>query len=693
MRRLPLLLLFACKGGDGPADTGGGETADTQPQETGPAPTQRTVVVTVTLDGAPAPDASLFQAGFPEPIALDAAGTATVTLDLTVDWDPYLIAAHPEARTTGDDAPDDEGGALLLELFRFDPDDNASYVFGDPGEPDRRDTTAQCGHCHFTINDDWYASPHRTSASNPAVQDLYAGAAAAFADEAACEAEGGVWATGIGPGTAAAAERCYLGDGVLPALNPSCDGAPCDTEATAYGACADCHAPGIDGALGGRDLLDATGFSYDYGVHCEVCHHVESVDPDGEAGVAGRLRLVRPSEPSTTPGLGEYLPLTFGPWPDVPNIRMGAVERELFHDGTLCMGCHQLDQEVLVPGQAADPLRWPDGRIPVHSTWREWEAGPFADEVGCPACHMPPIAELATGEDHGATDIDYGAAAGWPRPAGSIRHHSWVGPRAADGGLSELAAAVFVDEAVADGELVATVTVRNVGCGHALPTGEPLRSMVLLVEATCDGQALTPTGGDAISDVGGYLARKEAGEDWSIWPGAAPGDVIRVTTRPGTFHDYDGYGPFGDGTFDAAAKGLPVEHVAGEATVVDVAADGAVTLDRALPAGDVAYLGEGGALPADGDAATARAGAPGFTFARVLVGPDGERMVPHFLAVDVASDNRLLPQGESVTEHRFAATCEDPEVHAVLVHRAYPLPLARERGWTVTETMMDEVRR
>jgi hypothetical protein len=63
-------------------------------------------------------------------------------------------------------------------------------------------------------------------------------------------------------------------------------------------------------------------------------------------------------------------------------------------------------------------------------------------------------------------------------------------------------------------------------------------------------------------------------------------------------------------------------------------------------------------------------------------------MVPHFAAVDVASDNRLAPDGEWTSEHRFATPCAEPEVSAVLTWRRYPLPLARERGWELTEGLM-----
>jgi hypothetical protein len=74
----------------------------------------------------------------------------------------------------------------------------------------------------------------------------------------------------------------------------------------------------------------------------------------------------------------------------------------------------------------------------------------------------------------------------------------------------------------------------------------------------------------------------------------------------------------------------------------------------------------------------------------VLVDVDGTRMVPHYAAVDAASDNRILPLEGWVSEHTFASTCADPEVHAVLVHRPLPLELVRERGWDTSDAIMAE---
>jgi hypothetical protein len=229
--------------------------------------------------------------------------------------------------------------------------------------------------------------------------------------------------------------------------------------------------------------------------------------------------------------------------------------------------------------------------------------------------------------------------------------------------------------------LTVQATVANYYAGHAFPTGEPMRSVLLLVEATCGGAPLAASGGDAVPDFGGYLAKKKVGESWTTWSGAQVGHVVRVIARNGAYHDYTGYGRFGDGSFDAKAKGMPVELAVGEVKVVGVEGD-EVTLDGPLPDGDVAYLvGSGG---------QEHAGAPGFGFARVLVGPDGARMVPHFLAVDVASDNRLLPTASATSEHEFVATCDTPKVVGRLIYRPRPLRLARERGWPVADSVITE---
>ena len=72
----------------------------------------------------------------------------------------------------------------------------------------------------------------------------------------------------------------------------------------------------------------------------------------------------------------------------------------------------------------------------------------------------------------------------------------------------------------------------------------------------------------------------------------------------------------------------------------------------------------------------------------MLVGADGQPMVPHFAAVDVASDNRLMPTASWTSTHRFSTACDDPTVEARLLHRPAPLALAQERQWDLRDAVM-----
>lgn len=628
------LLLVACDEQSVPLDAGSPPVRDAAPNDAGepptdagpelrdggpPSPDAGGVIVLVTLDGEPLPDALVVQGGREGGWRTGADGRVRVEVDDTVAGDEVLMASHPEARIEAAELFGSKTATIALE--RFDRSDNPDYAFQDPGEPDRSPNTAQCGHCHLTIDADWYGSPHRTSASNPHLWEIY---------------------EGLPPGET--------------------------------GGCADCHAPGIDGTLFGRDLRDATGLALEYGVHCDVCHRVEDVVVGAAPAFGGWLVPMRPSEPGPVAlGAGGYFPLTFGPSHDSPNPRMGSVQRDHFREARLCGGCHQLEQGELAG--TIDRSRWPSGRIPIHTTYAEWEAGPMNQVAPCQACHMPPDPAAANGADlHLHEGAIVGIQGGWYRPPGSVRRHSFIGPRTPSSRMLELAAAIFLEKSVAGGVVTATVTVKNVSAGHAIPTGEPLRSMLLLVDADCGGAPLTGAGGDAVPWFGGAVSSKNAAEDWSDWPAAQIGDVVRVV-RLADFVDYAGFGPFGDGTFSAAEKGLRRELVVGSATVTAVAP---VTFDRPVPSGDVAYLTR----------SEASAGRPGFAFARVLADSAGQTMVPHAEAVDVVADNRLMPQTSATTVHRFDTPCPDPTITARLVYRRFPLPVARQRGWSPGDSLM-----
>lgn len=652
------------------------------------------VEVTVTLDGEAVSGARVTVGGSGDFVESDSTGRAEVTVTGSAE-SAVVMASHPLARTGGADAfRTPEGASATIALTRFDTSDNADYPFWDAGTPELGENDeGTCRHCHRPLNEQWHASAHRRSASNPRLHDLYEGRAHGL-DEAACDLVGGAWLTGFTPGGGAPTSQCYVGHGVVPTLNSDCSaGQECDVQQV--GACSNCHAPVLGGEqLANRNLREVSGLSWESGVHCQGCHLAEGVNPElavGEtSGVGGALALLRPSEPSTNPALGPFRPLNFGPHADVVSPAMGNVPRAHFEDSTLCAGCHQLDQPALVPGASLDRARWPAGLLPIHATYAEHQATTYAEAAPCQSCHMPPVNEIANGAglswDPAAA---VGPAEGWPRNPGSVRNHEFIGP--VSEGASWVARSLHVDargaiEAGESNELVVTVTTTNVGAGHAVPTGEPLRRLVLVVEALCGGDALVPTGGHVVPDFGGAAARREASESWTTWPGAQIGDRIRVIERTGEFHDYDGPAPFGTGGWAASDKGMPVERYVGEVVVDSVDEAGTVTTSAPIPAGDVAYRIRSSLSLEDGE----WAGHPGFAFAKVLVGPEGGRDVPHFMAVDIASDNRLMPQRPWVSTHRFSATCETPEIRARLYYRTAPLALARERGWDASDWLVGE---
>ena len=647
-------------------------------------PLRDELTVEVLLDGAPVEGAVVLQGGTHVHHRTDERGRTRLVRDPNVVGDQAVVVSHPEARITHRNWSEAGADPVVIELSRYDRSDNPDYRFQDPGEPERRRTTAQCGHCHNTLNDDWFASPHRTSASNPHVHDSYAGTSHALTNEADCQQRGGRWALARLPG-GGDGMRCFVGDGHLTA-QPGCLDADCLVQPSGKGQCADCHAPAINGVTGDRDLLEAHGIAYDYGVSCDVCHRVESVHEQGAPGVAGKLQLLRPSEPGDPVlGAGGLLPLTFGPSHDSPNVRMGSVQRDHYRDGSLCSGCHQYDQEATAGLPAPNAQRWPEGRLPVHSTYAEWKAGVFGDQVPCNACHMPPDADVLNGADHqNFPDSPTGLVAGWIRPPGSVRRHVWFGPRQPESGLLEHAATLYLNKAREGDRWVVRVTTINSGAGHAVPTGEPQRQALLRVTLSCDDQPQPHVGGDVLPAYAGALQTQAAGADWRRWSAAQAGDTVRVVRQLPEFRAYEGFGAFAGATWQPSQKGLRVEQAVGSVRVTAVDGEGRIETSAPIPSGDVAYLVRGD---------DTLAGAPGVAFARVLADAQGRLGVHHSQAVDIVSDNRLMPQARWVSEHRFDASCEAPVAQAQLIHRDFFYDYAQRKAWSVTDRLITQVRR
>ncbi len=668
---------------------------DTQPEERWVG----TADVAVTNpDGDPVEGAYVMVGGAPqEEWALtDASGQASVEVRDDGITDRWVLVGMQGYTSGGADIHETDGPSGTLSMIVTslpEPDaDNLDYHFQPGGTSHALDTT-ECGHCHPTKTDDWVESAHHGSASNTKVWDLYVGGSSLDAE--ACVALGGWLAQGQEPGVEdGTVERCYVGQGLLPFLHDDCGGQGedgCDHPDQAdslegFGNCGDCHAPAMDGSTGGQiDLARAAGVAYDEGVTCDLCHKVRAVEPGGAPGRDGSLQLQRPSE-ETYVVSQEFDPINFGPYPDVPVAIMKGSYAPEFRDSAWCSSCHEYARQSLNGDAPVDAERWPDG-LPINETWSECQAGPCMDgDKSCVSCHLDVLDEESSTYDISERDVEPSIDQGWLRELGEVRRHDFTWFQ------TDTVFGLGMDLEEADEQLEATVRVSNPACGHALPTGHPMRQLVLLLEAVDqDGQPVAAVGGQAVPDVGGYRIRAEVGVDVSAdgatldlgerdLPNASSVRFVRPT---GSWDYYEGPGTtFWDG-LSAEDRGLPIHEVLGERTVQSVE-DGVVTLDEGPPrlvAGDIVYL-------VDGDDA---AGAAGWLFAKVTVDAAGERGVPHYRAVDIASDNRLGPDARNSSTHLFPVPGEGETttVTARLLTREYAAAIANDYGW---ETGDEQVR-
>ena len=214
----------------------GASDQDGEPEDTSPAPLGETadsstavdlserveVDVTVTVDGQFFPGITLIQGGSSEHWTTGPDGSATVELDTTIEGSWVLHASHPDARIWAFEFSNPPEPQVTIDLTRFDTSDNPDYLFHHPGTPEINDSTEYCSHCHRSMVDDWFQSPHRSAASNPVLQDVYAGTALNITSEEECATQGGQWWIGREPGSTEQINKCYVGDGALPNFNADC---------------------------------------------------------------------------------------------------------------------------------------------------------------------------------------------------------------------------------------------------------------------------------------------------------------------------------------------------------------------------------------------------------------------------------------------------------------------------------------
>ncbi|OGI48052.1 MAG: hypothetical protein A2151_05340 [Candidatus Muproteobacteria bacterium RBG_16_65_34] len=215
------------------------------------------------------------------------------------------------------------------------------------------------------------------------------------------------------------------------------------------GNCAACHAPAQAHANPwGTDLNGIEGVAR-HGVFCDVCHKVEEVKLHPEGGYPGVLSLKFRRPPA-----GEQA--FYGPFDDV--IAGPDTYAPVFKSSRFCASCHSAKF-------------W---GVPIYSEYDEWLASPYAkDGKTCQSCHMAP--------DGKATHFVPPEKGGVRRDPKTVATHDNPGVRDREF-LSRAIKMEFT--AVRRGAAIeATVKLVNEKAGHHVPTGVPMRNLILLVAA------------------------------------------------------------------------------------------------------------------------------------------------------------------------------------------------------------------
>ncbi|MBI2896773.1 MAG: hypothetical protein HYY06_24665 [Deltaproteobacteria bacterium] len=339
-----------------------------------------------------------------------------------------------------------------MELLPLDEPDNPDYAWWNPWGDD---TIFGCRTCHISLADQWAESRHAIAAQDPWVLDMYNGTSEDGED-------------GVGPGY-----RLDHDD---------------------VGPCGGCHAATASWEEGGIVDMNEIPAEHRDGVYCETCHKISDVDPNGEGGVGGSITMWRP-DPRFEIEPGSYIQFAFGPYPNVLGHSMTSSYSPLFKTAQLCSGCHE----------------WSNAQgVPVMDTYTDWLAVGNPEETApCPRCHMHD--NLVEDFEPMEWAVDDGYTGGEPIRAMSamrrdpdtvFRHDFYSGIK-----LAPYAMMITLEAEQEGNEVVVRTTTINVGANHRVPTGMPIREMILVVEVEpASGDPLTLASGPTIAPRGGDLA-------------------------------------------------------------------------------------------------------------------------------------------------------------------------------------------
>jgi hypothetical protein len=369
-------------------------------------------------------------------------------------------------------------------------DDRPDYRFISP---------VTCSRCHEKLTRYWDRSKMGHTTSNPKVLDMFYGTDASKRQ-------------GIEPG--------YRLD------NPKSNGN-----------CAICHAPSSAASSPfSQDLnsvLQSPRTEWD-GISCDYCHKVRKVLKDRSKPSGVTALLERQSSPR-----GRSI-LVFGPYDDVVVPPMAASYNPVFEEAQFCSTCHGHYKKLgkgknWDRGEIYSDSEWAgfgfedDAFLPIQTTyqeWKQWQAQLSLEDPNrgkkCQDCHMSWRKEMLPYDNY---VVEGDARRMW----GKYRSAQNIHPHHFEGGTEiqlKSALAMELEGKTTDKKLNISVHITNTNGGHWVPTGEPMRSVMLLL------QAYDSTGKPLKMIKGGILPEwtgkgKVEGGDYAGLPGAVFARVLQ----------------------------------------------------------------------------------------------------------------------------------------------------------------------
>jgi len=221
--------------------------------------------------------------------------------------------------------------------------------------------------------------------------------------------------------------------------------AEADYGASARKTCLSCHSP-IAAESGDLALVKKVSWE---GITCDYCHSIRAVT------------LTGPNPQATV----DYSLVKSGPWKDVTSPAHGTVYSAVHTSALICASCHEYRNAL---------------GFAVLTTYSEWSKSTYgAQNKSCQSCHMYQVAGNVVDPRVQRT------------AQASINLHEIPGSHS----MQQLEKALHAELSATHegGRLRIVVEVTNRGAGHSVPTGSPMRQLILQVRAD-------PYGGAPISD-------------------------------------------------------------------------------------------------------------------------------------------------------------------------------------------------